>query len=109
MAFLVTKAHHLVLDRRAIARPAALDHPAVHGRTVDAAANDLVRPRVGVREMARDLVLFDPLGAKRKRRRRIVARLNLEFGVVDTAAVQARAGAGLEPPDTETELRETLA
>ena len=109
MAFLVTKTHHLVLDRRAIARPAALDRSGVHGRTVDPAANDLVRPRVGVGEMARDLVLSDPLGTKRKRRRRIVARLTLEFGVVDTAAVQARAGAGLKPPDTETELREMLA
>ena len=59
--------------------------------------------------MARYLVLLDPFGAERKRRRRIVARLYLEFGIVDTAAVQARTGAGLKPPDTEAQLRQMLA
>src|SRR6266481_9066945 len=59
--------------------------------------------------MTRDLVLFDPRRPERERRRRIVARLHLEFGVVDTAAVQARAGASLQPSDAEAEFRQMLA
>ena len=59
MALLVAEAHHLVLDRRAIARPLALDHSGVHRRAIDTAADYLVGARVGEREMAGDLRLRD--------------------------------------------------
>src|ERR1039458_6342245 len=52
MALLVAEAHHLVLDRRAIARSLALDDPGVHRRAVDAAADYFVGARVGKRQMA---------------------------------------------------------
>src|SRR5262249_59004656 len=45
---------------------------------------------------------------KRERRRRLVARLNLEIGVVDGAAVKPRAGAGLEPADAEAEFAQVI-
>src|SRR5258708_993369 len=109
MPLLVAKAHHLVLDRWTIARPAALNDPGVHRRTVNPAANNFVRQRVGVSEMAPDLFLLDPSSAEGKGWRRIISGLKLQLGIVDTAAVQARAGAGLKPPDTETELRQMVA
>src|SRR5579871_368666 len=59
--------------------------------------------------MTVELLALDTRGAKRKGWRRIIARLHLERGVIDGAAVQARTGSGLEPPDAEAELRQVLA
>ncbi len=59
--------------------------------------------------MTGQLLLRDFRGPKRKGRRRIVAGLRFERGVIDSAAVEARAGAGLEPADTKAQRRETVA
>src|SRR5713101_917323 len=64
MPLLVVKAHHLIFDRRAIARALALNHPGVHRRPIDSAADNLVGARVGVRKMTRDLLATNPLGTK---------------------------------------------
>src|ERR1019366_6359265 len=92
-----------------IARPLALDHPGVHRGAVDAAADYFVGARVGERQMAGKLWLHDPLGAERKRRRRLVARLDLQRRVVDRARVEARAGAGLQAADSKAQIREMVA
>ncbi len=56
VAVLVGKARDLVLDRRAIARPHPVDHAGIQGRTIEAAANDLVRFGRGVGYPARALL-----------------------------------------------------
>ena len=55
VAGLAGEAVDLVLDRRAVARADAFDHAGEHRRAVEAAADDLVRARVGVRDPARQL------------------------------------------------------
>src|SRR6185369_18016586 len=109
MSFLVCKANDLVLDRRAVARPAALNSPAVHRRAIERAADDLMRARVGVRDVAGNLGLADALGGVRERDRRLVAGLDLEALEVDRARVEARTGAGLQPTDAKSQCRELIA
>jgi len=55
VARLAGEAMHLVLDRRAVARPDATDDPGIHRRAVKRSANDLVGALVGVRDPARQL------------------------------------------------------
>lgn len=55
VALAIGEAHHLVLDRRTIARPHALDHARVHGRAIERAANELVRASVRIGDVARHL------------------------------------------------------
>ena len=52
---------------------------------------------------------LDRGGPKREWRRRLVAGLNFERGVVDCATVQPGAGAGLQPADSKSERRQMLA
>src|ERR1700685_1379680 len=103
MALLIAKAHHLVLDGRAIARAAALNYAGIHRRAINAAANDGVSIGVGEGEVAGNLGLIDARGAEREGRWGIVAGLKFEAGVIDSAAVKARTGAGLEAADVETQ------
>src|SRR5271170_1178736 len=109
MTLLVLKAHHLVLDRRAIARAFALDDARVERRAVDAAADYFVSARVGEGEVAGDLGLIDARGAERERRRRFVAGLDLQRGVVDRARIQTGACARFQAADAKTQLRQVLA
>ncbi len=53
-------------------------------------------------DVTRHLRCDDPVGHKRERRWRVVARLNVEPGPVDRAAVEARRGSGLEAAERKT-------
>ena len=55
MRGLVGEAHHLVLDRRAVARAGALDHAAVQRRAIQRATDDVVGTLGGMRDPATDL------------------------------------------------------
>ena len=103
---LVGKAIDLVLDARAVARPHAADDPGEHRAAVKAAADDLVRARIGVRDPARHLpwVLFGAAQKTEHRHRVQVARLFLQLAEIDAAAVDAWRRAGLEPALRELEL-----
>ena len=52
--------------------------------------------------------VVDALGHERERRRRVVARLHLEPGPIDRAAVEPRRRAGLEPPERKAVAGERL-
>src|SRR5581483_1761720 len=95
MALLIGEAHDLILDRWAIARPAAVDDPGINRRAVQRSADRLVRFVIGVRDVTRHLLLRDLLGRERERRGRIVAVLDLEPLKVDRARVETRACARL--------------
>src|SRR6185437_8658428 len=103
--FLARETMDLVLDRGAIAGTDALDHAGEHGRSVEAAANDVVRPRGRMRDPAAHLprMLF-AAPAEGENRLGAIARLLLEARKVDGAAVDSRRRSGLEPPDREAQL-----
>ena len=98
---LVGEAHHLVLDRRAVARPAALDLPRVHRRAVQVRADQVVDRLVGVGDVAIELRLRDPVGREAERPRIVVAGLQLALREVDGAAVEPAGRAGLEARELE--------
>ncbi len=100
---LLGEAHHLVLDGRAVARPAPADlaveqrrRPLRHRR-----ANHLVRARGGPREAARHLGQRRRTAVEGEARRGRVRRLLGERLHADGARVEARAGAGLQAPERQ--------
>ena len=110
MARALREAHDLVLDRRAIARTHTLDDAREERRAVEAAANDLVRALVRVRDPARDLRRVHRARAdEAHHRRRIVARLPFEPREVDGAPVDARRRSGLEPTYRKCQLAQSRA
>ncbi|KAG1245399.1 hypothetical protein G6F65_021253 [Rhizopus arrhizus] len=98
MGFLVGKAMDLVFDGRAVARPHPFDDAAVHRRAVQAAADDVVRAGVGVRDPARQLAgVHGHVTHVRKHGDGIeIAGLLFQNAVVDRASVDARRGARLQ-------------
>ena len=101
MPVALAEAHDLVLDRGAIARPAALDLAGIHRRAVDVGADDLVGRRRRAGDAALDLRIGDARGEHRERLRRFVAGLQLRGAPVDGRAVEPGRGAGLEAAQRE--------
>jgi hypothetical protein len=56
VAVLAGETMNLVFDRRAVARPNAFDDAGVHRRAIEIGADDVVRPRVGAGDPARQLL-----------------------------------------------------
>src|SRR5690606_15350105 len=105
MRGLVGKTHHLVLDRRAIARADTLDLAAVHRRAVQRASDDLVGAFAGVGDPARPLFgMLIAAAEETEDRARVVAGLYLQPREIDGAAVDARRRAGLQPVRTQRQL-----
>ncbi len=102
VAGLVREAHHLVLDRGAVARADPFDLAGVQRAAVQRAADDVVGALAGVGDPAVDLARVVVAAAQEgEHRPRIVPGLALEHCVVKAAAVDARRRAGLEPVDLE--------
>ncbi|MGC0321911.1 hypothetical protein ABIG06_002540 [Bradyrhizobium sp. USDA 326] len=101
MTVAVAEADDLVLDRRAITRPGALDLAGVHRRAMDIGADHLMGGGRGPGDPALDLRGRDPLGQDRERLRRLVSGLHLDGGPVDRGAIQTGRRAGLEAPEGE--------
>src|SRR5256886_1777815 len=74
-------------------------------------ANDAVRLLCRVGDIARHLrvMMSDALGAKAERRGIGIARLKLEAGPVDGAAIETRWGASLKPAAPQAELLQGFA
>ena len=88
-----------------------LDLAAVHGRAVHVFADDAVRFRRGVGDVAGDLrvVMRDALGAEAEGRGIGVAGLRCEARPVDGAAIEARRRAGLEAASAQAEILQSFA
>jgi hypothetical protein len=102
VAFLVGEPDDFIFDRWAIPRPAALDSAAVERRSIERAADDLVRALVGVRDVTRELGLGDGVRRERKRDRRVISVLNVQNAVVDRALV---ASCSLSPVAAKSPAR----
>ena len=103
VALLVCKAHDLVLDGGTVARAGALDRALVHGRAVDVLADDAVRLRVGVGQVALRAVGKRTVRHERERGDDLVAGLRLHLVKVDGALLDARRRAGLEPTQRDAQ------
>ena len=97
------EAHHLVLDRGAIARPRALDLAGVDRRPVEVRQDQRVALGARVGDVAIDLRPRDRFRQIGEGLRRVVARLALEAVIVDGPAVQPRRRTGLQPAGREAE------
>src|SRR5690606_23193851 len=102
---LVGEAVDLVFDRWAVARADTFDNAGVHGRTIEPAANDVVRLRVGVgHPAARLLRMFCRIADKAHDRNRRVAPLLLQPVENHRARVDARRRAGFQTIDPQRQF-----
>ena len=111
MAVALGEADDLVLDRRAIARPDALDHARIHRRAVEAGPDDLVGAGVGMRDPAGDLprVHRPPSPMNEKTGAGSSPGCSASTRKVDGAPVQARRRAGLEPSRRQLQFAQPRA
>ena len=101
---LVSKAVDLVLHTWAVARAHAVNLASKHRAAVKAAANDVVRARVGMGDVARHLLGVSDIGTPitehwyiaRCAARHSIARLRNAFAEINRAAVYARRRAGFQ-------------
>ena len=63
---------------------------------------------IGMGQMTRELLVLNPAGPIRKRRRRIISRLRHHHGKVDGCAIQTRRCAGFEPAHLEPQVAHTI-
>ena len=111
MAVAVGEAHHLVLDRRAVARSGATDAAGEHRRAVEPGGQHLMGCPVGEGDVTTHLRQpwkAAPVGAVGERRRARVARLLAGNAEVDAGAPQPWRGAGLEPAALDAEALKRL-
>ncbi len=105
MGGLAREAVDLVLDGRAIARAHPFDDSGEHWRSIEAAPDDLVGAMVRVRDPAAHLARMRCTRAhEREDRLRSIARLFLELGVIDSAAVDTGRRPGLQAPHWKGQL-----
>src|SRR5437879_5931846 len=98
--------HHLVLDRRTIARTHALDLSGIEGRPVQVCPNERMGRRGGLGDVAGNLRLADRSGQKREWLGRLVTELALEPRPIDRGPVEPRWRAGLEPSEPKAAARQ---
>ena len=103
MTVALREAHDLVFDRRAVANTGSVDDAGVERRAIEVVADDRVRPRRGVGQVACHLRQRQPRRGPVKRPRVLVAPLLRELGVVDGRAPQARRCARLQARQPEAQ------
>ena len=101
---LAGEAHHLILNRGAIARADTLDHAAVQRAALDIIQNDLVGLGVRVGDPAFHLVVHGCIGQEAEGLQFAVrvAGLAFQLGKINAAAVHPGGGTGLEPAQRQT-------
>ena len=102
----IGKSNHFVLDRRAIAHASAKDLTGESWRIAEMITDQRMRSSIRMGDETADLRSRDVVGEHRERFRRIVASLNAELGVVDTACIQPGRRAGFQSAKREPGLLE---
>src|SRR6267378_8012200 len=103
MPILVRKFHHLVFNRRAIARTHALDLARIKRGFMKVLSDRIVHPGRRVADVAIYLRLFDLVGRKRECDWPLVCLLTLEGIPADRSAVEPRRRSCFESADRKTE------
>ena len=103
VAVALLEAHHLVLDRGAIARADTLDGARVHRRAGEISLDDGVGRCGRMGDVAGQLRRGDPFGEEGEGPGRVIAVLDLEPIPANGAAVEAGRGAGLEPAHAQAQ------
>ena len=106
---LIGEFHHLVLDRRTVARPDALDHPAVKRAAVDIFPDNFVRLFIRIGKVAGNLLPLDFPAQKGERNDCFVAVLRLCFGKINAARVHPRGRSRFEPLQGKAKGRKARA
>ena len=106
---LLGKAHHLILNGRAVARPHPLNDPGEQGGAVEVVPNDLVGGLIGVGQVAHRPVFRRRLRGKGERDGHVVPRLNLHFGKVHAPAVHPWGRARFKASDGQAQAHQTLS
>ena len=108
MAAAILEAHHLVLDRRAVAGTDALDPARIHRRAIEILADHAMGLAGRSGQMTVDLGRDDPVRQEGKRCRRIITRLFGQTRPVDRPAIEPRRRPRLQPPEPEPCLVEPV-
>ena len=108
VAILAAEPDDLVLDRRAVTRPASSDLAGIDGRFVDVLANDRVRCLSRSGHPAVDLPVRQTGRQGAERLGFIVAGVGAQTVPVDRTPVQPWRRAGLQPAERQAETRKRL-
>ena len=98
MRFLFGKTHHLVFNRRAIARADAFDMATIHSGTRQVRPHNLVRPGIGMGDPATDLPDQRLCVQERKNCRFRIPRLTVQPCPINRFTVQPRRCSCFQPP-----------
>ncbi len=106
--FLVGETMNLVFHGRTVARTDTLDDTGIHRRTIQTAANDVMRTLIGFRNPTGNLCwMLRRIAEEGKYRHRIIARLFLHDGIVNGTAVDAWRRPGFEASGRQTNLAQS--
>ena len=109
MPIFIGKPHHFILDRGAIPWSVAANLAGVHRGAGKICPNQVMDANVGVRDVARQLVIGYSIRKKRKRLRIVIARLKFRGRIINSAPIESRWRAGLESRCHEAEAMQCLA
>ena len=108
MAFLIGKAHHLILKTGAIARADALDLAAVEGRAVQILQYHLLGVCPRPRDVARQGVVEFLGSLERERHYGCLPLLHLQVGEINGIAVDTGRGTRLEAAGGDTQFQQAV-
>ena len=109
MALLVGKLDDFILNRRAVARPDAVDFAGIQRRAVEISADNVVRLRRRPCQIACVGIVQRAVGHKRERRHWLVTGLRRHFVEINRPHVDARGRPRLEPPERKADARQAAA
>ena len=109
MALLVGELDDFILNRRAVARPNAVDFAGIQRRAVEIPADDVVCLRRRPCQIACVGIVQRAVGHKRERRHWLVAGLGRHFVEINRPHVDARGRPRLEPPERKADARQAAA
>src|SRR4249920_1703922 len=108
MTFFVCKAYDFIFDRGTVPRSHRFNDAAIEWRSVQIAADQLMRRTIGMGQVTGELAVLNPVGPIRKRRWWIITRLEFHHGKVNGRPIQARRRAGFEPAHFEPQVAHTI-
>ena len=100
MLIAIGKTHHLVFDRRTVARADPFNHAGIHRATIEVIADHVVGFLVGMRDIARYLTrVLGSIPHKRENRHWIVAVLLRQNAEINGPRINTRWGTGFQAAD----------